>query len=484
MSYPFIVPPPAMQFHSPCTMPYPNSHPRPRFCIFRPGGILVPLIPVDELPAWLEVCNLGAQMHLGVQPVSLTYIPRDGEYDIICHHCSSSVDSLHQSVSDRNADSPRSPSSHPSHTNSYQPGIYLVPEATCEPPSLDSKVLDPKAALASGVPLPIIGHPPIAATLQHPYYGSYSLNIPNIPGLTFSISQKASNVVNPSSPVSDCLPKEPPKTPALSPLKSNKEGGPDDIASIPDLPPLPPPARPLEREDRPTTPAPGAPSRHPISPGTQSRISQAIAASLCSVEVENENRPPVGSTKGHCSRRMSLGQASNSSIFRNIATSIVSASHANESLASPVSLSAAVERFKEGLKKLSRMSILCQSVAGSSHPSKSRPLSRASSRTKRARAAAQRRRDRTKRRRERRKEKLEALATQTPKAERHQRGKQPPHEDENDIVVVSKPEQVNSATKRRDRREKMLHGRKDHGDHSRHVHMMTASSARPSVSCR
>ena len=44
-------------------------------------------------------------MVCGMQPASMSYIPREGEYDVICHHCSSSVDSQHQSVSERNGDS-------------------------------------------------------------------------------------------------------------------------------------------------------------------------------------------------------------------------------------------------------------------------------------------------------------------------------------------------------------------------------------------
>lgn len=50
---------------------------------------------------------MGVEMHA----VSSELIPREGEYDVVCHHCSCSVDSLHQSVSERNADSPRSPAS-------------------------------------------------------------------------------------------------------------------------------------------------------------------------------------------------------------------------------------------------------------------------------------------------------------------------------------------------------------------------------------
>jgi hypothetical protein len=71
--------------------------------------MIAPLIALDELPSWFQVyCNLGIAMVMGLQPVSLTYIPRDGEYDVICHNCSPGAHLNHTSRSERGSDSPRS----------------------------------------------------------------------------------------------------------------------------------------------------------------------------------------------------------------------------------------------------------------------------------------------------------------------------------------------------------------------------------------
>ncbi|CAI7577590.1 unnamed protein product [Penicillium glandicola] len=103
-----------MQYHNPVPVFVQTSYqpppafvirPRPRFCILRPGGFWTPLIPLDELPSWLEICNWAPDVYMGMYPASMTFIPREGEYDVVCHHCSHGVDSLHQSLSEREASS-------------------------------------------------------------------------------------------------------------------------------------------------------------------------------------------------------------------------------------------------------------------------------------------------------------------------------------------------------------------------------------------
>lgn len=133
--------------------------PRPRFCILRPGGFWAPLIPLDELPSWLEICNWAPDMYIGMYPVSMTFIPRDGEYDVLCHHCSHGVDSLHQSVSERGASS-----------------VAADNEASAK----DSPV-SPKADRSGATSLPTVLHhdppnqlleqPPFSAILQTPFVG-------------------------------------------------------------------------------------------------------------------------------------------------------------------------------------------------------------------------------------------------------------------------------------------------------------------------
>lgn len=496
-----------MQCHRPRTLSYSFPRPSPRFCIFRPSGTLAPLIPVDELPSWLQICNWSADMYKGLQPVSTSYIPREGEYDVICHHCSNSIDSLHQSVSERNTDSPRSPIS--SQARTCQTNVFFAPEVLAEPPVLDAKVLDPKMAFAPGFSFPQLGQPPFTATLQNPFPDGFTFSIPNMPGMTFNmvpvpgVPQMQSNAVHSSPPGSDHLPKEPPRAPTLPPRRPNLDGcDPGDSSSFIQLSALPPPAVPLEyKEIHPTTPAPCPSSKHPLSPDTQGRISQAIAASLCSVSVENENWPPACHPERACQRRPSVGQVSNSNIVRNIATSLGPSSVANGSVASSVEVIAAIDHLKEviRIKETPRESTSPQSIVDGqdgegpvprSHSpaslSSSKRLCRASSKAKRRRTATERRRERALRRQERRKEKLESLYTQAPKVERerHKQGKLHRDESAEEIVVETKPEQVNSSTKRRDRREKMeAKGRKDDSSHSRYVHMVMASKSRSNVSC-
>lgn len=154
-----------IMFQAPYSLSFPHVQPRPRFCIFRPGGRLAPLIPADELPSWLHLGNFGPDLSAALQPVSLSFIPREGEYDVICHHCSSSVDSLHQSTSERNSDS-QSPRSSTSQTQSC-PGAFFTPAADCEVPAVVQ-------------PVNIMGQPPIQAAVQSPFPGMYMLQMPVI----------------------------------------------------------------------------------------------------------------------------------------------------------------------------------------------------------------------------------------------------------------------------------------------------------------
>lgn len=134
---------------------------RPRFCILRPGGLWTPLIPLDELPSWLEFCNWGPDFQLGLYPVSMSYIPRDREYDVACRHCSHSVDSLHQSISEREA------SSVASNVKSCPAPVGSPPSEQLGHASLPTSI----ASLAMGYPYPILGHPPYNAVLQTPFVG-------------------------------------------------------------------------------------------------------------------------------------------------------------------------------------------------------------------------------------------------------------------------------------------------------------------------
>jgi hypothetical protein len=124
------------------------------------------LIPADELPSWLHIGNFGPDLTASLQPVSLSFIPREGEYDVICHNCSSSVDSLHQSTSERNSDS-QSPQSATSQTRSC-PGTFFTQAIDC----------DVQAVVQ---PISLTGQAHVQAAVQSPYLGMYMLQMPSIP---------------------------------------------------------------------------------------------------------------------------------------------------------------------------------------------------------------------------------------------------------------------------------------------------------------
>lgn len=80
---------------------------RPLFYILRPGNQVVPLLPADELPHWLQVVqNFPLEPH-NMHPASTGYFPRLGEYDIICLYCTSAIETL----SDRSTKHDEPPSS-------------------------------------------------------------------------------------------------------------------------------------------------------------------------------------------------------------------------------------------------------------------------------------------------------------------------------------------------------------------------------------
>ncbi|KAJ5372546.1 hypothetical protein N7517_004552 [Penicillium concentricum] len=141
------------------------ARPRPRFCILRPGGFWTPLVPLDELPSWLEICNWSPDLYMGMYPASMTFIPREGEYDVVCHHCSHRVDSLHQSFSERGA-----PSVAASNTATHGTSAKDCPE----------QHVSPNAYHADAISLPTVLHhdadhfleqPPFSAMLQTPFVG-------------------------------------------------------------------------------------------------------------------------------------------------------------------------------------------------------------------------------------------------------------------------------------------------------------------------
>lgn len=354
---------------------YDLPRPHPRFCILRPGGLIAPLIALDELPSWFQVyCNLGIAMVMGLQPVSLTYIPRDGEYDVICHNCSPGAHLNHTSRSERGSDSPRSIDAQSKPCT----GGFIPSSANALPTGVGVKV-------------------PLAEPF--PLYNLATLNA-NILGTSTAFT-KARVLPTRSSSASEPLPE-------LSP-DSSKSSRPDVKASV--AASLAGVARraSIGQLDRQPTPF----DSFIKSPDELDAIAIAIAASLC-------------------------GQSP------------------TESLASEISLTAAVEFLKKrkGITSLSRGTSLCQKRSLKTetnfkgHGSLKSPRKFNIAASKRQVKVGHRRTGKAKKRK--------------------------PKSPNKSVPAQSRQEQVNSATKRRTRREKLKHcgEASSHG----HYHDMTRIS--------
>lgn len=348
---------------------------------------------------------------MGLQPVTPILIPRDGEYEAICHHCTSSVDSLHQSISERNPDSPQS-AVDPSKSC---PGALISPAPEVPPPGVVTKV-------SLGDPFPRYVQPqPLLNPMMRSPGGLYMYNLaginPTILGVSAAFT-KPHALPTQSSSASEPLP-------GPSPI-SSKDSQPDVKASVhaslagivrraslgqgenqdPKRFPATPPFDPLER-----------------TPDELAVLASAIAASLC-------------------------GQS------------------ATESLAESISITAAVELFKKrkGIMSLSRRPNLHRSVEIG--PSFKSHWPNGSSK-RRAHTAAGKRRVKAPGRR--RTGKPKKRKSKSPGANPAAKGQ---------------PKQINSDTKRRDRREKLLQRQRE-ADFRGHYHdMMRVSHGRSGMQYR
>ncbi|GKZ49267.1 hypothetical protein AbraIFM66951_001671, partial [Aspergillus brasiliensis] len=135
------------------SQPITKFQPFPNFYVYRPGYMVVPLIPLDELPSWIQVGDFdwsNSSLYASMLPASFNCFPRIGEYDIICHHCYKNVDSFHRSVSER------SDSNASSHASDHPKGIAA-------PLPANSILLDPSFKLEQ---------PPFGASLNvSPFIG-------------------------------------------------------------------------------------------------------------------------------------------------------------------------------------------------------------------------------------------------------------------------------------------------------------------------
>lgn len=149
------------------------------------------MIPLDELPHWLEICNWAPDIHMGMYPASMSYMQREGEYDVVCHHCAHGVDSLHQSVSEREAWSvPASNTTSSKHSEPQAVPKAQRSEAVAFPP------------VQKSAPNPLLGQPPFGTVLQAPFVGMCVVDMhtqyPSIP--TDSSGQRRRMSIENSAP--------------------------------------------------------------------------------------------------------------------------------------------------------------------------------------------------------------------------------------------------------------------------------------------
>lgn len=146
--------------------------PFPKFYIIRPDGSLTPLVPVDELPKWVSFANWDPEdigMYSNMWAASLNSIPREGEYDVVCHHCFAQVDGHHRSVSEQSDISAPAPTP-----------VLTYGDAIGTPGSCVMQAPDPASSQITAVPfLPaFIKQPPFHANLYSPFVGMCFVKFP------------------------------------------------------------------------------------------------------------------------------------------------------------------------------------------------------------------------------------------------------------------------------------------------------------------
>lgn len=144
--------------------------PFPKFYIIRPDDSLTPLIPADELPKWVSFANWDPEdiaMYSNMYAATLTTVPREGEYDLVCHHCISQVDGHHRSVSEQSDLGVSIPTA----ALTYRDAIGM-------PDSCSMQAPDPAPCQLTTVPIlpSFLKQPPFHANLYSPFVGMCFIN--------------------------------------------------------------------------------------------------------------------------------------------------------------------------------------------------------------------------------------------------------------------------------------------------------------------
>ncbi|RAK86882.1 hypothetical protein BO79DRAFT_269836 [Aspergillus costaricaensis CBS 115574] len=160
--------------------PINKFQPFPNFYVYRPGYMVVPLIPLDELPSWIQVGDFDwgdSSLYETMLPASFNCFARIGEYDVICHHCYKNVDSYHRSVSERSDSNASSRASDlPKGLTAQLPAnsILLDPSFKLEQPPFGANLNSeheeqhPPSHQNTPPPADLPGHPPPPNTPENP----------------------------------------------------------------------------------------------------------------------------------------------------------------------------------------------------------------------------------------------------------------------------------------------------------------------------
>ncbi|PTU17511.1 hypothetical protein P175DRAFT_0535844 [Aspergillus ochraceoroseus IBT 24754] len=140
--------------------------PFPKFYIVRPDSRPVPLIPLDELPDWLQVGPWDwndLSCYRGMALVNYYPMCREGEYDIICYHCLATVDSM---LNRRISETPSELC-----TSALVPASEKGDKRYSNLSCLSAKDNLSPLKWSSNQSLQPLEQPPFYTTLQHPFIG-------------------------------------------------------------------------------------------------------------------------------------------------------------------------------------------------------------------------------------------------------------------------------------------------------------------------
>ncbi|THC96521.1 hypothetical protein EYZ11_004020 [Aspergillus tanneri] len=205
-------------------------------------------------------------------PATLSLIPRAGEYDLICHHCVSQVDTCHRSVSEY------------SDTNILGPSpVISYDDIRSEPISFALQAQNQTPSQLASVPLPYLKQPPYFTDLCSPFVGMCLVSCPRFRwpfgfGASAAASQQGDEEGEEQAPSPDIEPG--PQSP------ENAEFNPE----APEFEPIHP--------GPPSPSAPSAPSAQPEQPEHHDQPAQPVTPAQPISRDQLRSPPDPGSLQG------------------------------------------------------------------------------------------------------------------------------------------------------------------------------------------